>query len=131
MEGMWLASRISSHIRTRMYLGPRRDLHVEQVLDRQARSRARWHVVEVVQPVRQGDDRRVHAVLGDLLLAAVQVAHHGIAPHDGLPVELQDEPQEPVHRRVLRPHVHVHGLEPELVPDVRGARAGRWPGRLA
>ena len=60
----------------------------------------------------------IHAVLGDLLLATVQVPHHGVAPDHRLPVELQDEPEEPVHGRVLRTHVHVYGLEPELVPDV-------------
>src|SRR3712207_8831548 len=45
-------------------------------------------------------------------------SHYGIAPHHGLPIELQDQPEKPVHRRVLWPHVHVHGLEAELIPHV-------------
>jgi hypothetical protein len=57
----------------------------------------------------------------------VQVAHHGIAAYDGLPVELEYEPEEPVHRRVLRPHVHVYGLEPELVADVGGGEPAAGP----
>ncbi len=104
-------------------LGPRRDLDVEQIFYSEYVAVLVVHVGEVVQPVGQGDDGRVHAVLGDLLLAAVQVAHHGVAPDDGLAVELQDEPQEAVHGRVLRAHVHVYGFEAELVAHVRGGEA--------
>src|SRR5918998_801061 len=108
-------------------LRPRRYLDAHEVLYRHAVPVLHRHVVEVIQPVRDGNDRRVHAVLGDLLLAAVQVTHYGIAPHHGLTVELQDEPEEPVHRRVLRSHVHVYGLEPELVADVGGGEPGALP----
>lgn len=100
-------------------LRPRRYLHVEQVLDRQAVAVLVEHARQVVEPVGERDDLRVHPVLGDLLLRAVQVAHNRVAPHHRLAVELQDKPQETVHRRVLRPHVHVHRLKAELVPDIR------------
>jgi hypothetical protein len=97
----------------------RRYLQVQQILYRQTIAVLHVHVGEVVEPVGQGDDGRIHPVLGELLLAAVQIAHDGIAAHDRLPVELQDEAQEAVHRRVLRAHVQVNRLEGELVPHVR------------
>src|SRR5919107_1824427 len=99
-------------------LGPWWYLHVEQVLDSEAVAVLVVHVGEVVEPVGHRDHCGIHAVLGDLLLAAVQVAHYRIAPDHRLPVELQDKPEEPVHGRMLRTHVHVYGLEPELVPDI-------------
>ena len=99
-------------------LCPRRYLHVEQVLDREAVAVFVVHVGEVVEPVCQRDNSGVHAVLGDLLLATVQISHHGITPDHGLPVEFEYEPQEPVHRGVLRSHAHIYGLEAELVPDI-------------
>src|SRR5215208_2548583 len=86
-------------------LRPRRDLHIQEILDRKDVAVLVVHVGEVVEPVGHGDDGRVHAVLGDLLLAPVQIPHDRVAPHHGLPVELQDQPQEPVHRGVLRAHV--------------------------
>src|SRR5215207_3542299 len=82
-------------------------LRVQKVLDRHAIAILHGDVVHVVYTVRNRDDRRVHAVLGDLLLAPVQVAHHGVAPHHGLAIELEDQAQKPVHRGMLGAHVHL------------------------
>ena len=51
---------------------------------------------------------RVHAVLGDLLHAAVQIADVAIEIDNGLAVELENHAQHTVRRRVLRAHVQHH-----------------------
>ena len=74
------------------------------------------HVVrdgrEVIQPIRVGDELVVVHVLGDLFVAAMQVADVRRGLGDDLAIELEDEPQHPVRRRVRRPHV-----EDELFPE--------------
>src|SRR5919199_119219 len=98
-----------------------RYLRVQEILDRQAVAVFHGDVVHVVYAICDRDDCRIHAVLRDLLLTTMQVAHYRVATDHGLTVELQDQSQEAVHRRMLRSHIHVQGLEPELVPD-GGAR---------
>ena len=51
---------------------------------------------------------RVHAVLGDLLHAAMEITDVAIEIHDGFAVELENHAQHAVRRRVLRPHVQHH-----------------------
>src|SRR4029077_12891770 len=60
-----------------------------------------------------GRDRRVLRVrerLGELLVAAVQVADDGIHRDHRLALEGEDGAEDPVGRRVLRPHVHGDAL---------------------
>src|SRR5689334_25276762 len=50
------------------------------------------------------------AVLAVLLERAVQVADLDVGLHDGLAVELGDDPDDPVHRRMGRPDADVQVL---------------------
>ena len=68
---------------------------------------------DVVHPVRVGDDHRERLGLEELLRAAVEVADVGAGRDDPLAVDLQDEAEDAVRRRVLRPEVELHLVEPE------------------
>src|SRR5687768_1101757 len=80
--------------------------------------------VEVVLAIGPRDDLIVLPVLPDLLEAAVQVADVGNAPHDGLAVELEHQPQHAVRRWVLRADVDQHVLTAELGLEHRGLLDG-------
>ena len=63
-------------------------------------------------------DRRVLRVgqrLGQLLVAAVQVADHRVHADDRLALEREDRAEHTVGRRVLRPHVHREALAAGVV----------------
>src|SRR6185369_3215830 len=62
-------------------------------------------VIESI-PVRR--DLRVHAVLGDLLHAAMEVTDIAIEIDNSLAVELEHHAQHAVRRRMLRAHVQHH-----------------------
>ena len=51
---------------------------------------------------------RVHAVLGDLLHAAMEITDIAIEIDDGFAIEPEDHAQHAVRRRVLRAHVQHH-----------------------
>jgi hypothetical protein len=89
-------------------LGARRRLDAEQPLDGQAVSELVEERGQVVRAGHVGDPLRPRPVLGVLLDARVQVADDGLALDDGLAVELQEQPQDPVRRGMLRPHVDDH-----------------------
>ena len=101
-------------------LGPGRGLDLHELLGGEDE---RHLVGERRQPVDAVDQRRdlgVRADLGELLVAAVHVAAHGVGRHDLLAVEAGDEPQGAVGGRVLRAEVegHVLGLELDVDPGV-------------
>src|SRR4029453_8909644 len=48
--------------------------------------------------------------LAELLVAAMEIADHGIHGDDRLSLEGEDHPKDAVGRRVLRPHVHHEAL---------------------
>ena len=107
------------------HLRPRRRLDPEQALDRQA-------VAELVEEGRQvvgaghvRDALHPRPVLGVLLDPRVQVADDRLAGDHRFAVQLQQQPQHPVRRRVLRTHVDDHGL----LPDLSGGVAERGVGR--
>ena len=78
---------------------------------------------EVIQPVRVGHELVVVHVLGDLFVAAMQVADVRRGLGDDLAVHLQDEPQHAVRGRMRRPHV-----EDQLLAEQIGRGAGQLRG---
>ena len=68
---------------------------------------------DVVHPVGVGDDHRERLGLEELLRPAVEVPDVGAGRDDPLAVDLQDEAEDAVRRRVLRPEVELHLVEPE------------------
>ena len=65
---------------------------------------------EVVETVRVGDELVVLHVLGDLLVAAMQVTDHRLGLHDQLAVEVEDDLEHPVRRGVGGAEIQRHGL---------------------
>ncbi len=105
-------------------LGPRRRLDLHQLLGGEDE---RHLVGEAAQPVDAVDERRhlrVGADLGQLLVAAMHVAHDRLGAHHLLAVELGDDAQGAVGGRVLRTDVEGHalGLELDVDPGIGGLR---------
>ena len=69
---------------------------------------------EVVQAVRVRDELVIRHVLGDLLVAAVQVADDRVALHDLIAVELEAQAEHAVRGRVGRTHVQGHVLSAQF-----------------
>ena len=86
-------------------LRARRRLHVHQLLDRFAVAQPIRHGGAIVHPVDVGIEHRVGAVLGDFFHAAVQVSDDALGAENFFAVELQDDAQHAVRRRMLRSHV--------------------------
>ena len=86
-------------------LGALGNIDVEQLFDGEREALLIGHHADVVEAVEVGQGLQVRLVLDELLGAAVQQPHVRIRPDDLLAVELQDQPQHPVRRRVLRPEV--------------------------
>ena len=87
---------------------PRRDLEAEQLLHRHRPALVGEHRREVVDPIRVRHELRVLQQFADLLDAAVQVSdlRHRALHH--LAVGLDEEVDDAVRGRVLRPHVQEH-----------------------
>jgi hypothetical protein len=96
----------------------RAHLDAHQLLDGEREAERVAHRRHVVHAVGVGQHPGVVDVLGVLLEAAVQVADVGPRRAHDLAVGAQLQPEHPVGRRVLRPHVedHLVGVEPVLVP---------------
>ena len=101
----WDMIRSSSMWRTRRYLRARRDLELDQALDAAAEGLHLEEVGEVVHPLDERDDLPVALVLAGLLDPGVQVAHHRLQLDHPLALKRHDQPQHPVSRGVVRPHV--------------------------
>ncbi len=91
-------------------LGPRRDLEPDEALDRAAVGLHLEEVGDVVHPLDEGDDLPVRLVLAGLFDPGVDVADHRFEVLHHLAFEVDDEPQHPVRRRVVRPDVDRHHL---------------------
>ena len=91
-------------------LGARRDLQLEQALDAAAERLHVEEVGEVVHPLHERDHLPVGLVLAVLLDPGVDVAHDRLQVADDLALEADQQPQHPVRRRVVRPHVDRHQL---------------------
>ena len=79
--------------------------HGEELLDREHEHELVRLEGEVVDPLRVRDPLPVGLRLHVLLEAGVQVADHRLEPGDVLPVEVDDQPQDAVRRRVVRAEV--------------------------
>ena len=103
----WEEIRLSSIISTRMTLARSgiSSVDAEQPLDAEAVGRLVEERREVVHPGAERDALRPGAVLHVLLDAGVQVADAAAGLGDRLAVELEDQPEHAVRRRVLRAHV--------------------------
>ena len=109
--------------------GPLGDLvgDAEQLLDAEAVGRLLEHRREVVHAGAERDPLGPGAELHVLLDAGVQVADARAGLGDRLAVELEDEPQHAVGRRVLRAHVDDDALLAQrgrLVDEVVPVAAG-------
>ena len=113
----WIRFSSARHIRIQVAFS--RHLEVEQLLDRQHEDELVVLEGEVVDPRRVGDRLPPGLRLHVLLEAGVQVADHRAQADDVLAVELDDEPQHAVRRRVVRPEVDL-----EDVARSRAAPAG-------
>ncbi len=102
-----------------MYLGARRRLDAEQLLDRQREGVLLAHRRDVIEPVEIRHGLKEGLVLDQLLGAAMQEADMRIGALDHLAVHLQNEAQHAMGRRMLRPEIHGEGLDESF-----GARDG-------
>ena len=89
-------------------LGAARHLDVHQLLEGQDRRPLVEQRAHVLERIRVADGLVVVGVLAQLLDAAVEVAEHRVEVDDLLAVELEDDPQHAVGRRVLGAHVDEH-----------------------
>ena len=89
-------------------LGAPRDLDVEQLLVGRDRRPLAEQRRDVLERVDLADRLVVVGVLDELLDAAVEVAEDRVDVDDALAVELEDDPEHAVGRRVLRAHVEEH-----------------------
>jgi hypothetical protein len=85
-----------------------RDLDVEQLLEGQDAGPLAEERADVLERVEIGDRVVVVGVLAQLLDAAMEIAEDRVKVDDDLAVELENDPEHAVGRRVLRPHVDVH-----------------------
>ena len=83
-------------------LGPRRDLELEQPLDRAAERLHVEEVGDVVHPLDERDHLPVALVLAGLLDPGVHVADHRLQVEHLLALEADQQPQDPVGRGVVR-----------------------------
>ena len=82
-----------------------RDRDAEQTLDRERVGVLLVHRRDVVEPVEIGHVLQIGARLHQLLGAAMQEADMRIDAFDHFAVELENEPQNAMRRRMLRPEV--------------------------
>ena len=100
-------------------LGAERDLEAEQLLDREHEAVLHAHRRAVIEPVEVRQRLGVGLVLDQLLGAAVEQADVRVDALDDLAVELHDQPQHAVRRRVLRAEVD------RVIADLLVARIAR------
>ena len=88
-----------------MYLARGGSFDVQQLFDRFAVAEAVRDRGDVIHAVDIGIEHRVGAVLADFFHAAVQVADDAFGAENFFSVELQDDAEHAVSRRMLRSHV--------------------------
>ena len=87
------------------------NLELQQVLDRQDVRVLLAHHRDVIETIEIADALEIGAVFDQFLGATVEQPDVRVGALDHLAVELEDEPQHPVGRRMLRPKVHGIVLE--------------------
>ena len=88
----------------------RRDLDAEQLLDREHEDELVVLEGDVVDPLGVRDRLPPRLLLHVLLEAGVQVADHRAQADDVLAVQVDDEPQDAVRRRVVRAEVDLEDV---------------------
>ena len=86
----------------------RRNRKTHHVLNRLNPHQAIRYRGNVIESIPVGRNHRVHAILGNFLHTTMQVADIAIKIDNRLAVELQDDAEHTVRRRMLRPHVEHH-----------------------
>jgi hypothetical protein len=76
----------------------------------QTRSKRKRISGDVIQPVGQGDALVVGFAFGQFFEPGVQITDIRGGLHDRFPVQLQDDPQNPVRAGVLGAHIQNHSL---------------------
>ena len=104
------------------------DVDLRDLLDGGDVRELRGHRRDVVGLRRDRRVLHVRQALAELLVAAVQIADHGVDGDDGLALEREDHPEHAVGRRVLRPHVHHEALVAPVayLDDLLGLCRGHW-----
>ena len=125
----WEEIRLSSIIITRMTLARSGiwSVDAEQPLDAADVGVLVEQRRQVVHPRHERDALGPGAVLAVLLDAGVQVADAEPALGDGLAVELEDQPEHAVRRRVLRTHVDDDPLLGRLAEALPSSVSQSWP----
>ena len=123
--------RLSSQRSIRIHLALVGHLQLEQLLDREHEDELVVLVADVVDPLGEGDVLPVRLRLHRLLEAGVEVADHGRDAHYLLAVQVDDQAQDAVRRRVVRPEVdlqHVFAVA-QLLGDGEHGRDPRGDAR--
>ena len=107
-----------------MYSARRGTGDIEQLLVGHDRRPLVEQAADVFERVDLADRLVVVGVLAQLLDAAMEIAEHRVEVDDLLAVELEDDPQDAVGRRVLRAHVDEHLAVAERVE--LGLTLGPW-----
>ena len=114
-----------------MYCARARNFGVDQLLDRLAVAQPVGDRSDVIHAIDVGIEHRVGAVLGNLFHAAMQVADDALGAQNFFAVELEDDAQHAVRRRMLRSHVEDHSVRQErFCPWYRGRDSRLTPGPL-
>ena len=87
----------------------RRNLKPEQLFDRQTVAKIIRERTEIIDSICERHHLLIKLRLAGLLDAGVQVTDVRHHPHHRFTINLKDQAQHAVCRRVLRPHVEDHG----------------------
>ncbi len=87
---------------------PRRNDKPHHLLDRLHPDQPIRYCGNIVEPVPVGSNHGVHAILGNLLHSAMEIADVAIQIDNSFAIEFQHHTQYAVRRRVLWPHVQHH-----------------------
>ena len=80
-------------------------MNPKQLFDRQHIGHVVRQGREIIQSIRVRNELGVGHVLGDLLIAAVEIADLRNGPGNDLAIQLEHDPQHAMRRRMRRPHV--------------------------
>ena len=87
------------------------------------------HRVQVIEPVGVRHRAQVAGVFRQFFVVAVQVAEHGLEPHDRLAVERDDHPEHAVRGGMVRPHGNLQQVAGQFAADGPDVGAGRRGGK--
>ena len=94
-------------------LGPFRDGHIHQLLNRPTVCKIIVHGTDIIQPIGVRNELVVGTVLRELFHSSVEEPHHRSGFDDPLAFQLKDNLQHPMRAGVLRTHIEQQLLSPE------------------